>query len=383
MSDVDDARVEAEEDRAFRPDVEGLRAVAIALVVLFHFQVPGFPGGYVGVDVFFVVSGYVICGLLLRERARSDATSFADFYGRRSRRILPAATLVLLVTVTATCVLVGRAVGRGTAIDGRWVAVFLANVRFASPASNPLSPLGAYWSLAVEEQFYLVFPALFVLVAAARRGPVFRTRLLVGLAVVVAGSFALSVVQTGSDPRWAYLSPFTRAWELAAGAALAAASPMLVRVPVAAARVATWSGMVMVVAAACTFRTLVDYPGWRVLVPVVGTALVVGAGVRRIPGGAESLLGTGPFRWLGRRSYSLYLWHWPVIVITAALGHAVTSWTVKVVCLVLSLALTVVTYRFVEAPVHRARLGPRRSLQLGAGLIAGALAVLTVVIAAS
>ena len=179
-------------DRRFRPDIQGLRAVAVLLVVLYHAGLHGLSGGYVGVDVFFVISGFVITGLLLRERGTSGRTSLIGFYGRRSRRIIPAATLVIIVTVMMTYSRVGVVFGNQTATDARWTAVFLANFHFASIGTNyltaqlPPSPLQNFWSLAVEEQFYLVYPTLFLLVAGIRTRVSVQTRLFVCLVIVIA-----------------------------------------------------------------------------------------------------------------------------------------------------------------------------------------------------
>ncbi|MGP0109428.1 MAG: acyltransferase family protein, partial [Acidimicrobiales bacterium] len=173
----------APSDRKFRPDVEGLRAVAVGLVVLYHAGVPRLTGGYVGVDVFFVISGFVITGLLLRERSGTGRTSILGFYARRVRRILPAATLVILVTVSFTYVVLGFVIGNNVANDGRWAAVFLANFHFESVGTNyltaalPPSPLQNFWTLSVEEQFYVVFPTLFLLVARVKGRFSLRTRM--------------------------------------------------------------------------------------------------------------------------------------------------------------------------------------------------------------
>jgi peptidoglycan/LPS O-acetylase OafA/YrhL len=226
-------------DRRFRPDIQGLRAVAVLLVVFYHAGVNWLSGGYVGVDVFFVISGFVITGLLLRERGAPGRVSLVSFYGRRSRRIIPAATLVIVVTVVITYARVGVVFGAQTATDARWTAVFLANFHFASLGTNyltarlPPSPLQNFWSLAVEEQFYLVYPTVFLLIAGIRSHWSLRARLSVGLVIVIAASFALSVFQTTSSPTVAYFSPFTRAWELALGALVAVSTEWLLTVPTA------------------------------------------------------------------------------------------------------------------------------------------------------
>ena len=179
------------EDRRFRPDVEGLRAVAIALVVLYHSNVPGVTGGYVGVDVFFVISGFVITGLLFRERSGTGGTSLVGFYARRCRRILPAATLVILIAVLFSYVFLGVVTGNNTADDGRWAAVFLSNFHFESIGTSYFgtlrgpSPLQNYWSLSVEEQFYIVYPTLFLVVVRAKTRTALRARLTVVLGVII------------------------------------------------------------------------------------------------------------------------------------------------------------------------------------------------------
>ena len=235
-------------DRAFRPDVQGLRAVAVLLVLAFHAKFHLVSGGFIGVDVFFVISGFVITGVLLRERAATSTTSFLGFYARRARRILPAATLVIVVTVLATYVLEGVLRGREVAIDGLWSSVFLSNVHFAAVHNDYLgaqgtpSPLLNYWSLAVEEQFYVVFPLLFAgtSVLTARRWG--RRGIAILLVVVGSASLVLSVVQTASAPVTAFYSPLTRAWELALGGLVAVLAPQLRRVPSSPAALLGWLG---------------------------------------------------------------------------------------------------------------------------------------------
>ena len=206
----------APEDRRFRPDVQGLRAVAVTLVLLFHAHVPGMGGGYVGVDVFFVISGFVITGVLLRERTSTAKTSIARFYARRVRRIIPAATVVIVVAVVASYVVLGPLGGAQTAGDARWASFFLINVHFASTGTNylaslrPPSVLQNYWSLAVEEQFYLVYPTIFLVVARLSLRSSLRRRLAIVLGAAVVASFALSVVQTSSNQTAAYFSTFPR-----------------------------------------------------------------------------------------------------------------------------------------------------------------------------
>jgi peptidoglycan/LPS O-acetylase OafA/YrhL len=360
-------------------------------VVLYHAGLSRLHGGYVGVDVFFLVSGYVITGVLLREREAGHRSSLGRFYARRSRRILPAASLVIVVVVLATYRVLGPVTGTQTAIDAKWTAVFLANFHFASQGSNyltaslPPSPLLNFWSLAVEEQFYLVYPTLFMLIAALRvRWWSFRARLIVALGVVVGASFAWSVIQTASSPQAAYYSPFTRAWELALGALLAAGTPWLVKVPQRLAAWATWLGLIAIGISAIWFGAETPYPGAWAAIPVVGAALVVAAGTPAPRWGAESVLGRRPLLWLGNLSYSLYLWHWPILILAAeSAGKTSLPLSQSLVWVGVAVVASVVTYRLVENPIRHARViaaSRLASIGLGAVLIAVTLIVATVAI---
>jgi peptidoglycan/LPS O-acetylase OafA/YrhL len=374
-------------DRPFRPDVEGLRAVAVLLVVFFHAGIPFLSGGYIGVDVFFVISGFVITGVLLRERSSTGRTSLLAFYGRRCRRIIPAASLVIVATVVMAYVFVGSAAGGRTATDGRWASVFLANFHFTSIGTDylgsqlPPSPLQNFWTLSVEEQFYVVYPTLFLVLAGIRTRLALRTRLAIGLVLVIVGSLAFSVIDTTSHPTAAYFSPFTRAWELALGALVAVATPWLLKIPEQLAALATWLGIVAVVVAAVGFNAQTAYPGWLVTIPVTGAALIIAGGVRAPLAGVETLLGLPPFRWLGRLSYSLYLWHWPILVIVAEhTGRSTLPIPQSLAWELVALGASIVTYRVVENPIrHAAALLRIRwaSVGVGAALVAITVGYLT------
>jgi peptidoglycan/LPS O-acetylase OafA/YrhL len=375
-------------DRSFRPDVEGLRAVAVLLVVLFHASFPLLSGGFVGVDVFFVISGFVITGLLLRERSSTGHTSLIDFYARRVRRILPAATLVVVSTTIASYVVLGVVYGDPTAIAARWTAVFLANFHFAAIGTNyltstqPPSPLQNFWSLAVEEQFYLVYPALFLLTASLRLRASLRSRLVILTLVIIVASFLMSATQTSADPVTAFFSPFTRAWELALGALVAVATPVLLRLHPKLAATMTWTGFVSILICAFAYTTATVYPGILVFIPVVGTALVIAGGTCQPAGGVELLLLGRPVQWVGRLSYSLYLWHWPVLILAAeAAGQTQLPFLHNLGWLALSLTAAMISARIVEDPVRRSKaLLRRRSLTLGIGaaLIVVSLGLATV-----
>jgi peptidoglycan/LPS O-acetylase OafA/YrhL len=379
----------APEDRRFRPDVEGLRAVAVILVVLYHANVPFITGGYVGVDVFFVISGFVITGLLLRDLHGTGHISIINFYARRLRRILPAATLVILITVFASYVLLGYVYGNNVADDGRWAALFLSNFHFEAVGSNyltafrPPSPLQNYWSLSVEEQFYVVYPTIFLLVASQKGRFSVQVKMPVALGAVIIASYWLSVVQTASHPNAAYYSPFTRAWELALGALVAVGTPWLKQIPIRSASFISWSGLVAIVFAAFAFTAETSYPGSLVAVPVVGAGLVIAGGVAVPRSGAESLLGLRPFRWLGQRSYSLYLWHWPILIIAARYaGKSSLSYKENLILVGAAVLISIPSYTVVENPIRRLHIRPKASVAMGIGVIILTVAVLSLVISA-
>jgi peptidoglycan/LPS O-acetylase OafA/YrhL len=359
----------------FRPDIEGLRAVAVLLVVLGHAGVPLVGGGYVGVDVFFVISGFLITSLLLREAERSGRISVPRFYARRAVRLLPAAALVLIATLVAARLFLPVVRLGEYARDALAAAGYLANLRFADTGTDYLradqspSPFQHFWSLAVEEQFYLVWPLLLLLL-------VLRRRLLAAvLAVLVAASFVLSVTETARSAPWAYFGPHTRAWELGAGALLALAAP---RLPALLRAVLGWAGLAAILVAAVRYDDATVYPGWRAALPVVGAvALLAARGA-----GVGPLLGCRPMQTVGRLSYGWYLWHWPVLLIgPAALGIAGTTGQ-KLALAAAALVLAAASYRWVESPLrHRPalRTRARRGLGLGAVLsaaVAGVVALL-------
>ena len=387
--DRDDEAGTAPMDRRFRPDVEGLRAIAILLVVLYHAGVPGIRGGYVGVDVFFVISGFVITGVMLRGRQGTGGTSILHFYARRVRRILPAATLVILVAVLFTYVLLGVVSGNSAAADGRWAAAFLSNFHFAAVGTNyfsaslPPSPLQNYWSLSVEEQFYVVYPTLFFLAARVRGRISLQVRLSLLLSAIIVGSFWLSVIQTSSDPVVAYFSPFTRAWELALGALVAVSTSWLRRLPARGAVTMSWLGFAAIALAAVAFTSQTEYPGFLVAVPVVGSALIIAGGCAIPRFGVESLLGLRPFQWLGRRSYSLYLWHWPILIIAAErVGKPSLGVGENLLLVGAALAVSVASYALVENPIRHVRVPAGKTVAAGATLVVATILALSLAISA-
>ncbi len=375
---------------SFRPDIEGLRAVAVGLVLAYHAFARPFTGGCVGVDVFFVISGFLITGLLLRENDRSGRISIAGFYARRVRRILPAATVVILATLLAAYYLLGFITGNAVATAAKWTAVFAGNIYFGLLGSDyfgsqlPPSPLDHFWSLGVEEQFYLVWPLLFLALAVIARGRRHRGWLALLLTVIIAASLSWSIVGTHSSATWAYLSPLTRAWELAVGALVAVAAPVLARID----RDWAWQAMAVVGVIGITASSLLldsrtPYPGSAVVVPVLGSALVIAAGCANPCTYVGRLLAVPPMQWLGARSYSLYIWHWPVLAIAAQyVGHPMSK-SQNAGLLVVAVALSALSYALLEDPVRHSTFlaaHTRITLVIGVVLILVTIAVAQVMI---
>jgi peptidoglycan/LPS O-acetylase OafA/YrhL len=343
--------------RGFRPDVEGLRAVAILLVAGYHARVPGMTGGYVGVDVFFVLSGYLITGLLVREAEATGTVGLVQFYARRARRLLPALLVVAGTTAVVGAVVFAPAEQVHLARTALATVAYVSNVHFARGrtdylgAATETNPFLHTWSLSVEEQFYVVWPlfVLFGLGVLGRRGrtPNVR-RLLAWMTVAAALSFALCVVWTGTRQPWAFFLSPPRAWEFALGALAVLAARPLGR----ADHALGWIGLVGVLAAAVLFGATTPFPGAAALLPAVSTVLLLRAGAADPDGPLARLLGWRPFQEVGRLSYSWYLWHWPALVIGAALVPDLPL-AARLGLLVLSLGLAEVSYRFVEEPVRR------------------------------
>lgn len=335
---------------AYRPEIDGLRALAVLAVVIFH-AFPGvLPGGFVGVDVFFVISGFLISGII-RRAVDDRAFSLVDFYARRLRRILPA-----LLVVLAACLLAGyafwladewQALGRHTFAG----ALFHANVALAAEpdggyfrALGQSTPLLHLWSLGVEEQFYLVWPLLFAALVRWTRWPV------AGVVVLLAASFALNLAWLPDAPADTYYLPFTRLWELLVGAALVGLHRPLGRT---VAEAAALSGLGLIAIACLAIDGASPFPGWWAWLPTLGAALVIAAGreaaVNRIG------LAARPVVWVGLISYPLYLWHWPMLVFGRAIWSDAQLWPGALLLVLASVALAVLTFRAIEGRVRHGR----------------------------
>jgi peptidoglycan/LPS O-acetylase OafA/YrhL len=351
------------EDRSgARTDIQGLRALAVGLVLLYHLWPNRLTGGFVGVDVFFVISGFLITTHLLVKPPR-HLRDLAAFWARRIRRLLPASLTVLAVTAVATRLVAPEIRWLEAARHIRSAALYVVNWRLAndavdySAAGNAATPVQHFWSLSVEEQFYLGWPVviavLLLLAALLRRRPL--VVISGGLLVVVVASLLYGIWLTQTDQARAYFVTPTRVWELGVGGLLAAAlvgrTPSPARSDIAGlARVAAvWAGLVAIAWSGTSYTAKTPFPGWHALVPVLGAAAVIAAADPRGFAAPGRFLAARPVQWLGDVSYSVYLWHWPMIVllpsITGSLGRLDKSGI-----LLATLVLAGLTKRFVEDP---------------------------------
>lgn len=375
--------VDAKREVAYRADIQGLRALAVVVVVLFHAGF-GFPGGFVGVDVFFVVSGYVITRMLRREQDRTGTLRLGNFYLRRIRRLLPALALVLVVGLLATPWLgpvVTQDTSRRTGAAG---ALFVSNVTLArgergyfapDAEANPFLHL---WSLSVEEQYYLAFPLVLLAVGAAvrrRRRPVAVLAAVLGVAAVA--SFALNLFllsdrspfDAGYSQQLAFFMSPPRAWEFLAGALASLGSWRSSR---GRAELLGGAGLVLVAAAVFGFDGGTLFPGAAALVPVVGAVALLVAGdaapaERSEPSRLAVVSASPPLVWLGDRSYSWYLWHWPLIVFARA-SFPEAGWA-PVLAAAVSLAPAAASYRWLESPIRHRTVPAWRTLAMGAACV--------------
>jgi peptidoglycan/LPS O-acetylase OafA/YrhL len=381
---------------SYRSDIQGLRAIAIALVVLAHAHVPGFAGGFIGVDVFFVLSGYLITGLLIREQTDTGGIRYVRFLARRLKRLLPALlTMLILVLLSATLLLSAYEM-RMQSGSFLFSATWTSNLFFAFVDRDYFSALQNEdlflhtWSLGIEEQFYLVWPWLvsgsFLLLAARPGAHPGRLPLLGIFAVLFVASLLLCLYWSFNQPLLAFYMMPSRVWQFALGASVFVGFHSLGHEPgatTARRSLPTSSlligsiGLVLIVGSAVLLQPDVAYPGYHALFPSIGAAMAIAAGARSA-NSASRLLSHRYFVWLGDRSYSLYLWHWPVLILGNSFG--LSSRPVGVALLVgFSIFLAMLSYRIVELPFWRGRFSKARP---GRAILVSVLAMVTVIGAA-
>jgi peptidoglycan/LPS O-acetylase OafA/YrhL len=349
----------------YRGDIEGLRAVAILLVLAAHAGVPWLAGGFVGVDVFFVLSGFLITGLLLQEIATTGRVRFADFYLRRLRRLMPALIVMLVMTSLVAAIVLAPGEQLEQASAAAMATLWLSNVHFALAQLDYFAP-GAdsnlflhTWSLGVEEQFYLLWPALLLGILGRKQGIERIARLkwmLVGVAVL---SLLACLAFTPRFPQFAFYMMPMRAWQFAVGALVWVyfrrpksddATKHSSRADIARFW-AGWLGLILVVGVGFAFNATMSYPGWRALLPTLGAVAIVASGFGAKAQGASRLLAWQPLQWLGRLSYSWYLWHWPVLLLGQAMTGSHSAWA-RVAEIIISLGFAALSYRYIESPIR-------------------------------
>ena len=370
----------------FRPDIEGLRAVAILTVLAYHAGLP-VRGGFVGVDIFFVISGFLITGLLVAELDRSGSISWIRFVGRRIRRLLPAAVLVLVSISAVSWFVVPGLRRRDIGVDVAAAAMYVVNWVFASRETDYLasdvlpSPVQHFWSLAVEEQFYVIWPLLLIVLALVFRRPSRRVVAL-ALGILAGSSFVWSVWFSNTSPRPAFFTTTTGVWELGIGALLAVALAGRPRptTPAKGSAAVGWAALVALLAVALWLPQDIDWPGAWALLPTVPTAVLLWVGWQGAPNGPVRVLGTAPMVWVGALSYSIYLWHWPVIIlggwVADDLGVTLPPWGLVALALA-SVVPAWLSGRFLESPIHHGPwLRDRPRALLAAGLALSCVGVL-------
>lgn len=358
------AAAASELDRSKRLDIESLRAVAILLVVVFHAFPGALPGGFTGVDVFFVISGFLITTQLAREATSTGRLRLARFWSRRAKRLLPATAVVLIVCSVLTATTLAVTQRADFAGDIVAAGLYLVNWRLAwrsvdyAAQDVGVSPVQHFWSLAVEEQFYIVWPLLIglVLLLPARRAFDRQVRLAVGIGVVSVASLVYSIVRTFTSQADAFFITTTRLWELGIGALGALGVPLAARLSAEARRVLAVVGLATLAVVAAFARDDVEWPGWRAAVPCLATLALVWAGTRAADAtgpGPLRLLSLRPMVWVGGLSYSWYLWHWPVLVGARAAFPDLSPLATGLVAAG-SLLPAYLTHRFVENPIRYA-----------------------------
>ena len=352
----------------YRPDIDGLRAIAVMLVVNFHAFPEAMPGGFIGVDIFFVISGFLITGIIVRELDQ-QRFSLLTFYKRRIRRILPALIVVLGATLVLGWLWMLPAAYAQLSADVFASAAFFSNIALLLQSGyfdieSARKPLLHLWSLGIEEQFYLFWPLILMLVARL------RLSILVAASVIGIGSFVLNAALIGSNPIATFYLPFTRAWELLAGAVLACSWNEVSQTFAASNRRAS-IGLVLIATVAGVLDTKSAFPGWWAVLPVAGAALLLSAPAAWF---CRTLLASRPLVWIGLISYPLYLWHWPLLVFFGIIKFGPLTLMERELILGLSALLAWLTYWLVESPFRFGRPSPLKLASLCAGMVLIAVA---------
>jgi peptidoglycan/LPS O-acetylase OafA/YrhL len=358
-----------------RRDIEGLRAVATFLVLPYHAGLMLFPGGFVGVDVFFVISGFVITGQLIKEVDREGTVNLLGFYARRAKRLLPASAVVLVATAIMTWLWVPKIRWETTGGDIVASSLYFVNWRLADRSVDYLaedvtpSAVQHYWSLSVEEQFYFVWPLLLLgaVLLAAKFGISRRAALLGGLAAVAVPSLLWAGHQAVASPERAYFITTTRMWEFTVGAFVAILATRMDRMPRMLAIVLAWAGLGMILVAGRIFTADMTWPGYYALLPTIGAGMLIAGGVAAGTRGPVAILGNRFMLFIGYLTYSLYLWHWPLLIVAREHFGGI-SLAAGLAIMVFTIVPAWLTFHLVENPLRSSQFISKHirvSLSLG------------------
>ena len=335
--------------------IQGLRALAALLVTLFHAK--WVSGGFIGVDIFYVISGFLITGLLIREIERTGTINFKEFYARRFKRLLPTSFFVLAITAVFSWLLIPATMRSSLGRDIIAAGLYVSNYLFAwwqadyqNLDATP-SPVIHYWSLAVEEQFYLLWPLLILLFFVVATRLKKKIALTVLVAAVTALSFVFSIYQTETSPIWAFYSLPTRAWELGLGALLVLLPPIKTK------KLVGLIGFVFVIASAFIFNETTAFPGLNAVLPVLGTVMLI-ATINSWPPFLNDVANSRLFQWLGEISYPLYLWHWPLLVLPSTYFARPLAVYERIIAIFATIVLADLTHRFIEEPFRKRKILP-------------------------
>ena len=363
----------------FEPHLQGLRAVAVLLVVVYHFYPGRVSGGYIGVDIFFVISGYLITGQLARELARTGRIALPAFWAKRARRLLPASILVLVFATIMTLVVLPLSSLTTSLREILASILYVENWALAASAvdylaSSDESLVQHYWSLSLEEQFYILWPIL-LLAATWLAGRMRRANVLIGVvSAATILSFIFSVVYTATNPSEAYFSTFTRMWEFGVGAVLALLPSLRPR-SATVSNLLGYSGFAVVLACGYLFNSSTPFPGYMAAIPVLATAAIIVSASRANRFDAARVLGVRPMRFIGDISYSVYLWHWPLIVIAPYIPGWGLGTINRIVLFISCFVLGWLTKKFVEDPARTWRFLAVRRPRVTYGFTLGAMAL--------
>lgn len=342
--------------KPYRADIQGLRGLAIALVVLLHAGITGFEGGFVGVELFFVLSGYVVTESLLRTPKENFFANLGTFYRKRVMRLVPTATMVIVATVLAAYLLLGPAFNDDILKDATWSSFFAENFRLINTGANYFiagldkSLLNHFWYLGIEQQYYLVFPIIFFVLYKFTN----RVVLASALGLVIGASAWYSACLTAADPTSAYYSPYTRAWELSLGALVALVpANVAMRSPRVLNTALALFGFGLIGFSIATLTSQNPYPGTLAWLPAIGTALLLWANENSVRFGTVSWLSWRPLRYLGDISYTLYLWHFVWLVLPAQLPEPLVGWWWLPLELLGALACAIASHHLIEEKLRK------------------------------